>query len=260
MTVQQPKPGAVKAPISQQASQQASQHDADRNVVWQPRQASVVDSVAQYSRFVSTMKVALPVAAGVLLLLVVVLPQFRSDDDRFRIGMSMIKGDNTDSLSMTNARYFGTDDKGQPYSVTADGVRQHQDNDRAIDLVTPKAEMTLTNGTFMSAGATAGIYDRDHQKLDLSGEVTVTQDKGNQLHTTEASVMLKDRTASGRAPVTGDGPFGKMEAQGGFDLSDGGKIVHFHGPARLVLNPKNKSTSSDAQPEAAPAAKTAPKP
>jgi lipopolysaccharide export system protein LptC len=218
----------------------------------------VAQSVAQYSRFVSAMKVALPVAAGFLLLLVVMLPQFRQDDERFRIGMSMIKGDNTDSLSMTNARYFGTDDKGQPYSVTADGVRQHQDDDRAIDLVTPKAEISLTDGTFMSAAATAGTYDRDKQKLDLSGDVTVLQDKGNQLRTTEASVMLKDRTASGRAPVSGDGPFGKMEAQGGFDLSDGGKIVHFHGPARLVLNPNNRA--KPAQPVTAPASPAAPKP
>jgi lipopolysaccharide export system protein LptC len=236
-----------------------AQRDIDREAVWQPRQTEVAQSVAQYSRFVAAMKVALPVAAGLLLLLVVLLPQLRKDDERFRIGMNLIKGSNTDSLSMTNARYFGTDDKGQPYSVTADGVRQHANDDRAIDLVTPKAEISLTNGTFMSAAASAGNYDRDNQKLDLSGDVTVTQDKGNHLRTSQASVMLKEGTASGRAPVSGDGPFGKMEAAGGFDLSERGKIVHFHGPAKLTLNPKNtaKSDAETANPDAsspAPAA------
>jgi lipopolysaccharide export system protein LptC len=249
MNVQQSKP-----------SMRADTHEADRNVVWQPRETSVAQSVAQYSRFVGTMKVALPVAAGFLLLLVVMLPQFRSDDDRFRIGMDLIKGESGNTLNMTNARYFGTDDKGQPYSVTAEGVRQHTDNDNAIDLVTPKAEISLTNGTFMSAGATNGTYDRDNQKLDLAGEVTVQQDEGNQLRTSEASVMLKDGTASGRAPVTGDGPFGKMEAAGGFDLSERGRIVHFHGPARLVLNPgKAKTTTpqpAEKAPDAAPPAPT----
>ena len=234
-------------------------HEADRSVMWQPRETAVAESVAQYSRFVSAMKIALPAAAGLLLLLVVLLPQFRQDDERFRIGMSLIKGDSNDTLSMTNARYFGTDDKGQPYSVAADGVRQHKGNDHAIDLVTPKAEISLSNGTFMSASASAGIYDRDAQKLDLSGEVTVFQDKGNQLRTAEAIVMLKEGTASGRAPVSGEGPFGKMEAAGGFDLSDRGKIVHFHGPAHLSLNADNKAKPAAQQP-AAPATKTAPAP
>ncbi len=70
--------------------------------------------------------------------------------------------------------------------------------------------------------------------------------------------MLKDGTASGRAPVTGDGPFGKMEAAGGFDLSDRGKIVHFHGPAHLTMNPKDKTASAPAQPQ--PVAQPAPAP
>ena len=157
---------------------------------------------------------------------------------------------------MTNARYFGTDDKGQPYSVTAEGVRQRTNDDNAIDLATPKAEITLNSGASMSAQASAGIYTRDIQKLDLSGDVTVTQDKGNALHTTQAVVMLKDGTASGTQPVTGDGPFGTMRAEGGFDLSEHGKIVHFHGPGHMTLNPKSKS--GDNTPEATQPAATAP--
>jgi lipopolysaccharide export system protein LptC len=254
MTVQPPKTQVSKAQVSS-----AAMHEADRTAMWQPREASVADSVAQYSRFVAAMKVALPVAAGFLLLLVVMLPQFRADDERFRIGMNLIKGDGTDSLSMTNARYYGTDDEGQPYSVTAEGVRQHANEDRSIDLVTPKAEISLTNGAYMSAEASIGIYDRDNQKLDLSGAVTVSRDADGQLHTSEAVVMLKEGTASGRAPVSGEGSFGKMEADGGFDLSDRGKIVHFHGPARLTLNPDKKAKPA-ATPDTASSPKAAPKP
>ncbi len=247
MTAEPPKAGA---------NRDSQESDADRTTMWQPRGAAaaqtVAQSVAQYSHFVSIMKRALPVAAGFLLLLVIVLPLLRQDDERFRIGMSLIKGSDSDVLSMTNARYFGTDDKGQPYSVMADGVRQRSKDDNTVDLVTPKAEISLTNGTFMSAAASSGTYDRDNQKLDLAGEVTVVQGKGNQLHTSQAVVMLKEGTASGRQPVSGEGPFGTMQASGGFDLSDRGKIVHFHGPAHLVLNPKNKSAS-------APPASAAPK-
>lgn len=207
----------------------------DDRPIWAPRDMAVGDQVAQYSRFVSMMKLALPIAAGVLLLLVVVLPMFREDDERFRIGMNMIKGENSDSLSMTNARYFGTDDKGQPFAVTASGVRQRANEDRQVDLVGPKAEITLTDGTAMSATAGQGLYNRDLEKLDLSGEVTVTQNKDNHLRTSAAVVMLKEGTASGRAPVQSDGPYGTMHAEGGFDLTERGKIVKFHGPAKLTL-------------------------
>ncbi len=233
-----------------------SNHDA----VWQPRNTSATESVAQYSRFVSAMKIALPVAAAVLLLLVIVLPQLRDDDARFRLGKEMIKGAHTDSLSMTNARYFGTDDKGQPYSVSAQGVSQRSNDDKAVDLVTPTAQIGLNDGKAMSAAASAGVYDRDNQKLDLSGDVTVNQDADNQLRTTAATVMLKDGTASGRAPVKGEGSFGKLEASGGFNLSERGKIVHFHGPAKLTLNSKDKTVATPPAPPAAPAHQAKPNP
>ena len=222
--------------------------EARRDAVWHPREASTAQSVAQYSRFVSAMKIALPVAAGVLLLLVVLLPQFRGDDERFRIGMELIRGSNTDTLSMTNARYSGTDDKGQPYSVLADGVRQQSSDKRVIELVAPKAEISLLDGTFLSAAAAAGTYDRDTQTLDLAGEVTVVQDKGNRLQTGSARVSLKEGAASGREQVNGEGPFGALSAAGGFDLSERGKFVTFHGPAQLTINPAAKPTSGAATP------------
>ena len=215
-----------------------SQHEKDQEAIWAPRDPGVAGEVARYSRFVSSMKIALPVAAGILLLLVVILPQFRKDDERFRIGMDLVKGSSSDTLNMTNARYFGTDDKGQPYAITASGVRQHTKEDRSVDLVGPKAEVTLTNGTLFSAAAGQGLYNRDEQKLDLTGDVTVTQDKENHLRTTSAIVMLKEGSASGREPVESDGPYGTMHAAGGFDLTERGKWVKFHGPAKLTINPK----------------------
>jgi lipopolysaccharide export system protein LptC len=253
-------------PTGKPLSNQGPNHEAGSVTIWQPRQAEVGQSVAHYSRFVSTMKLALPIAAGIILLLVVILPQFRDDDARFRIGMNLVKGSSNDTLSMTNARYFGTDEKGQPYSVTAQGVRQHAKEDKAIDLVSPKAEVNLTNGTYLQAGASQGLYDRENEKLDLSGEVTVFQDQGNQIKTSQAVVMLKAGTATGRKPVSGEGPYGTMQAEGGFDMSENGRIMNFHGPARVTFNPDSKGTSATppaqlnpaAAPRSAPKAETKP--
>jgi lipopolysaccharide export system protein LptC len=222
--------------------------DADRETLWQPREASVAQSVAQYSRFVSIMKLALPIAAGVLLLLILVRPLLRQEDDGISVGG--IKESDA-NLSMTNARYYGTDDKGQPYSVTAAGVKQRGGDDRNIDLNEPKAEISLTNGTWMSATATGGVYNREKQVLELSGDVALFQHQGNEIHTTEAQVQLKDGTASGKGAVHGNGPMGDIEAKG-FSYSSADKSLRFHGPARLTLKPKSKSD------EAVPAQETKP--
>ena len=105
------------------------------DAIWQPRtNVDVGHSVAQYSRLVARLKIGLPVAAGLILLLVLVLPQFRSESDRFRIGLKSVGDVVNDTLSMRNARYFGTDDKGQPYQVTARaqrGRRQRHQADRS---------------------------------------------------------------------------------------------------------------------------------
>jgi lipopolysaccharide export system protein LptC len=232
---------AVNQQVSKQAASPAPGRMSDRVSVWQPREAPVAESVAQYSRFVRVMKIALPSAAGFLLLLIVVLPFLRQENERFRIGTSLVKEDAT-TLSMTNARYFGTDDKGQPFNVTAAGVQQRLNDERTIDLVSPKAEMTFSSGTWLSASASAGVYDRNREELSLSGDVALFQHQGNEIHTTKATVRLKKGTASGDGQVRGQGPLGTIEAKG-FRFVNDEKIIRFTGPARLTLNSKSQANS-----------------
>ena len=208
----------------------------ERFATWTPRETSVAHSVAQYSRFVALMKIALPATAGFLLLLVVLLPQLRGDEDRYRVDTEMNGDAGGESLSMTNARYFGTDDEGQPYSVLASGVRQRPENQDTIELNAPSAEISLKDGKVLSAKASAGLYDRNEKKLDLSGDVDVGEESGYRFRTSAALVNLDEGSASGHAPVTGEGPLGTLEAEGGFQLTDRGRIVHFNGKSRLVLN------------------------
>ncbi len=185
------------------------------------------------------MKIALPSAAGFLLLLVILLPQLRRDADRYRIDTEISDAPSDDNnLSMTNARYFGTDDEGQPYSVLANGVRQRPENQETIELNGPSAEISLKDGKFLSAKANAGLYNREDKKLDLSGNVDVGEENGYRFKTSSALVNLDEGTATGKEPVTGEGPLGTMEAQEGFNLLDRGRNVHFNGKSRLVLNSK----------------------
>ncbi|MHB1204334.1 MAG: LPS export ABC transporter periplasmic protein LptC [Rhodospirillaceae bacterium] len=202
-----------------------------------PQRAQVARQVNQYSRFVSIMKIALPVAAGLLLLVVLGLPLIREQEDRIKVPPTGGKDANGRSLSMTKARYFGTDDKGQPYSVTAESVRQGAANDKTIELNQPKAEITTTTGNAVSASANAGIYDHDKQEIELNGDVALYQKDGNELHTSQAHITLKDGSARGNAKITGKGSFGTLEASG-FIYNKDDQVIRFTGPARLILNAK----------------------
>lgn len=238
--------------------------EPERFTTWTPREAPVAHAVAQYSRFVAMMKIALPSAAGFLVLLVILLPQLRGEADRYRINSEMSDADGGESLSMTNARYFGTDDEGQPYSVMASGVRQRAENEETIELSAPSAEISLSDGKFLSARAQSGLYNRGDQRLDLTGEVDVGEEDGYRFRTDSAIVNLDEGTAAGQAPVTGYGPLGTLEAADGFNLTDRGRTVLFNGRARLVINSQgntpsvtpdastNADPATDVKPEGAP--------
>jgi lipopolysaccharide export system protein LptC len=222
--------------------------------VWQPRTGEVATDVARYSKFVGYMRVGLPAAAAFLVLLVLVLPQFMGEDDRFRISTTdAVKEAAVEALSMVNARYFGTDKKGQPFSVTAKGVKERAGNDKQVELTGPQADITLTNGDWLSLDAAGGLYDRENETLELSGNVSVFQDKGIEMHTETVVVKLKDGTASSKTPVHSQGPFGELNAQG-FELYDKGERVLFTGPAQLTLNSGVKSSrkTDAAQPKSQP--------
>jgi lipopolysaccharide export system protein LptC len=201
--------------------------------VWQPRTADIRRSVEKYSRFVSLMKIILPGFAILLVALVIILPQMRDVPDDLSADIVVTPGEAGDSLSLVNARYFGTDDSGQPFSVTAQSVREGE-TDR-ITLDGPQADISLNDGTWLMVGADNGLYHRETQVLDLEGAVNLFQDQGYELHTDAATVLLKQGQARSSTPVRSQGPFGRMESQG-FELEDKGKTLHFTGPAKLVLN------------------------
>lgn len=200
--------------------------------VWQPRTADIRASVAKYSRFVSTMKIVLPSFAVLLVALVIILPQFQGVPDELAAEIAVAPDGAGDSLSLVNARYVGTDDSGQPFSVTAETVLEGE-TDR-ISLAAPQADISLNDGTWLMVGANTGLYYRDTQVLDLEGEVNLFQDQGYELHTESATVLLNQGQATSSAPVYTQGPFGRLESQG-FQMEDKGKVVYFTGPATLVL-------------------------
>ena len=198
--------------------------------------AAVRRRVVGYSRFVNLMKVLLPAAAAVLVVLVGAWPHLQTKDDRFRIGFSALKARNAEDPAMINARYMGTDKNALPFSITADIAKNLVKGTAKVELEMPKADMTLDDGTWLVLTAETGIYSRETRTLDLVGAVNLFHDSGYEIRTAKARIDFIQGAATGREPVRGHGPFGELVSEG-FDLKNKGKIILFTGKSKLVLFP-----------------------
>lgn len=194
-----------------------------------------------YSRFVQMMKLLLPMAAVVMIIAIIIWPHLSVDSRRFAIGFSNIEISEAKDPSMINARYIGTDNDNQPFSVTADIARQVVDDENSIVLELPKADITLKDRSWLVLTSQSGIYDRPTQYLELNGAVNLFHDSGYEMHTQSAGIDLANGAAEGHEPVRGQGPFGHIESEG-FRLIDKGKTIIFTGKtsAQLFLNRINK--------------------
>lgn len=190
-----------------------------------------------YSRFVALMKLALPLVALVLVMLVVLWPQLQERAaDMFTVGFADLDGRMAESQRLVNARYYGTDAEDQPFTITADLATETAPGSRVVRLDNPKADIALNEGAWIMLGAAEGLYHQETTVLELAGGVDVFHDAGYELHTSSVTVDMTAGTARGMEPVAGQGPFGELAAEG-FRLSRDGRTVVFTGKARVLLHP-----------------------
>jgi lipopolysaccharide export system protein LptC len=189
-------------------------------------------SVARRRVMVQLSKRVLPVLAIGLLASVGLWPEISRNGEQTRlsyhVGVVTPQGG-----ELSQARYNGLDEHGQPYTVTADKARQ-VGADR-YDLTGPVGDLTTTSGSWLQVRADDGVYMQIVGMLDLSGEVVLYRDDGTVLRTDAATIDVKSGSATSAEMTHVEGPFGTLDAQG-FTATDNGQLIRFVGPGRLVLN------------------------
>lgn len=188
----------------------------------------------RYSRFVGLMKLVLPALALVLLVLVVAWPRLTALDNRFELGFAALSPNSVESLSMVNARFFGINNRNQPFTVTADVATEDEPNSGVMVLDQPKADFLTPKGVGVYMEARRGFYHQKEQFLDLEGEVNLFHDEGYELHTEKARIDLKRSIAEGSVPVNGQGPQGRLDGQG-FRILEKGTQILITGKSSLML-------------------------
>jgi lipopolysaccharide export system protein LptC len=142
-------------------------------------------------------------------------------------------------VTVRDVKYDGKDDKGRPFSVTADSASHIDGDDRHISLRKPLADITMSSGAYVALTANDGVLDRDADIITLNGDVTLFHDNGLSFQTNSATINLKDKTAEGSDVVEGQNGDGELVSQG-FRVLDDGDTIHFTGKAYMKIYPKQK--------------------
>jgi lipopolysaccharide export system protein LptC len=171
-------------------------------------------------------------AVGVLIAVLALAPLGKKSDVSFILDKNKV--DNApERMRVEKARYVGSDDKGQEFTIVANRAIQQSSEVPVVDISGMSARLDLAQGPLL-IGANQGRYNLDLQRMMIDGPVKVTGGDGYRLATRDVAVDLKQRKLASEGPVAGSMRLGQFQAgQLHADLGDR-TVVLDHG-ARLKI-------------------------
>ena len=177
-------------------------------------------------------KIALPSAVGILIAILAVAPLDKHGDVSFILDKKKV--DNApERMRVEQARYVGTDNKGQAFLMTAERALQRSSEVPLVDIQGMFARLALAQGPLMIAAPQAR-YNLDTQKVAVNGPVRVAGPDGYRLATSDVTVDLKQRQLASAGPVSGRMRLGQFQA-GHLRANLGERTVTLDGGARLKI-------------------------
>jgi lipopolysaccharide export system protein LptC len=197
------------------------------------RNPEVLARIARRSFTVAALKKALPAAAVLLLVALVMAPSWRAGPEANRVTYKLRSTGADNASHMQGAQYHGLDQHGQPFTLTADTADERGAD--VLALTSPAGDITLKDGAWLMLRSDHGTFHQKAQMLGLTGNVTLYRNDGTMMTAPSATIDLRAGSAASTAPVQVQGPFGTINAEHGFVLADRGAELTFNGPATMTL-------------------------
>ena len=185
-----------------------------------------------HDRLIKWTKIVLPSAVGVLVAILALAPLDKKGDVSFILDKKKVDSA-PERMRVEEARYTGTDDKGQQFTMTAGRAVQRNSDTPLVDINGMYAKLSLDQGPLLIA-ANQGRYNLDTQQVAVDGLITVNGADGWHLQTRDVTVDLKQRQLASHGPAEGNMRLGQFRAnQIRADL--GTRTVVLDGGARLKI-------------------------
>jgi len=202
---------------------------------------ALTTSFKRYRIFVFILRFSLPIAAAAILFLIVFYAESEDKSAKIVVENIAVKALPTDEITsigvMENPRFQGVDASNQPYSLKAEQAWQKNSNEVEMRNIT--ADITTSNGNWISAIAGEALYFLAENVTNLKGgvEVFITGDNNVvNIQTGSAKLDIKNSIISGESAVTVKSDMANFAASGFVAKRDEQKIS-FTGPIKLVIVP-----------------------
>lgn len=210
------------------------------NVGLENRRLHLREHAGMYRRRVIITKYFLPIVAATLVIALFVWPQLNPSSKQFRLGETTSRKLLPTGLKVKNPRLVGVDGKSQPFVVTAIEAEQKKADDPTIELEKPKADITLSSGSWVMMQSDKGFVNDQTSTAFFTGHVKMFHDDGYEMTGDRVKVDTTSGNSVSDHPVQVSGPLGYIDAQG-FELISNGNQLIFYGPAQLILYMKGTS-------------------
>ncbi len=180
---------------------------------WEPRHVLSLDAAKRHSAFIHNARLVLIGLSGLLLL--VLLWYFISSPK------PKPSPDNPDeSVKMINPVYKGRTADNLPFRITADEAVRFLQSPDETTLVNPILNFLRSDEAKESQVlALTGHYNSETQVLELHQVVRLKTDDGNDCHTSQARIFVKEKRIEGDEPIVCIGKFGRVSGSA-FEIND----------------------------------------
>lgn len=188
----------------------------------------------RHDRVIMLANRALPVSIGVLFAFLVMAPLTMGGDSSFVLDKNRVDVAK-ERLKLQQARYRGTDAKGQPFELDAGSALQKSSAEPVVRIANLAAAIRLSDGPATMTAPT-GRYDMDSEQVTVDGPIRVRGPNDYTLDTNDAVIDLKSRRLRSTGDVTGtvrQGNFSADRMQADLEA----RTMTLDGNARLRIVP-----------------------
>lgn len=188
----------------------------------------------RHSRRVRMLKIALPLAAvliGAIFAVVSIVRTYLPSD--LQVESATIEDG---KIVMRNPAIAGRNDDGISYSMKAERALQDMKQPDVIELQNILAKMPVNEKTIAEVVATAGIYDRGRNLLEMVAPFTINLNTGLKAAFQSAHLDVNGGTMSTDKPVSIRARSASIVAQS-LRMTDKGRVIVFEGKVVVDIDP-----------------------
>lgn len=140
----------------------------------------------------------------------------------------------TDAIHMTNPKFYGRDQQGRSFQLSAKDAVRDTKNNSLITLSQPGMVLDTGGKQPIQVQGGRGVYREDAKTLQLDQGVQLQDGRGSKFRSELAMVDTHEGVVRGEKAVSGAGPIGQIDASS-YAVHDGGARVLFGGGVRVHI-------------------------